>query len=273
MRYTYGMKWLKVGAVVLCAVVITALGIDAADTMSGSRTTLLGQLISTTDDGGCPAGMIAVPMSNTLTCVDVYEASPSESCPHQGINSSVQSQENINDASCQADSVAQVAPWRNITREQAMSACIRAGKRLLTAEEWYLVAAGTPDTGVCNTDSNSAQPTGNSSTCVSSVGIYDAIGNLWEWVSGDIIEGVYNTRSLPEEGYVTQVDSAGLPVLTSVQPSSLFYEDYFWFSETGGYGILRGGFYGSQSDAGLYATQAKTMPTGSGAGIGFRCGY
>lgn len=264
---------LKVGAVIFGAVVVTALGIDAADTMSGSRTTLLGQIISTSDQGGCPEGMVGVPMSNTLSCVDIYEASPSEECPHQTVSSAMQSQENVNDSACQANSAPGVLPWRNVTREQALSACIRAGKRLLTPEEWYLVAAGTPDNNFCNIDSSGVQSAGGLNSCVSSVGVYDAIGNLWEWVSGDVIEGSYGSRDLPQEGYVAQVDSAGLPLVTNSSPSNLFYDDYFWMSEDGSYGILRGGFYGSQSDAGIYATQAKTTPTGYGAGIGFRCGF
>lgn len=267
------MKWLKVGAVVFVSVAITALGIDAADTISGSRTTLLGQLISSSEVGACGEGMVAVPMVNGLSCVDMYEAAPAEECPHPMVVNMLQSKENTDDSGCKAISKAEQIPWRNVTREQAVSACLRAGKRLLTAKEWYTIAAGTPDTGVCNIDGSNARSTGENDDCRSSVGVYDAIGNVWEWVSDDVIEGQYEGRPLPQEGYVAQVDAAGMPVLTDTQPSGLFYEDYFWMNPAGGYGVLRGGFYGSQSDAGIYATQAKTAPTGYGAGIGFRCGY
>ena len=74
------MKWLKVGGVIVGALIITALGIDAADTLQGSRNTLLGQLASSGESGGCPAGMIKVSAATTFTCVDLYEAAPSNDC-------------------------------------------------------------------------------------------------------------------------------------------------------------------------------------------------
>lgn len=266
------MKWLKVGAVIFGALVITALGIDAADTLSGSRATLLGQVISHDQNGSCPSGMVPVPMATTYKCIDAYEVSSADGCPNQNPGNELETKANIDDQNCKASSKENADAWRNITREQALTACMRAGKRLPQSEEWYLATVGTPDNpSSCNTDSGGVQKTGSNASCVSAVGAYDTIGNLWEWTSDDVIGGMYKGRALPQEGYVAQVDATGVAVLTSADPSELFYKDYLWSAPDGAFGVLRGGFYGSKSDAGVYAVHAKTAPTTSGAAIGFRC--
>jgi len=266
------MRWLKGGAVVFVSVAITALGIDAADTLNGSKNTLFGQLVATeSSSDGCPEGMLAVPVAQTFTCVDIYEAAAGPDCPHENPNTEPETRANLADRQCQAISKAGVKPWRFIAREQAVTACLKAGKRLITAEEWYLIAAGTPDTEACNTSSVGPTNTDTHNECISAVGVKDTIGNVWEWTSDDVIEGQYEGRAIPDSGYVTQVDNAGFPVLTNESPSNLFFEDYFWSSSEGAFGVLRGGFYGSKSDAGVYSIHAKTLPTAAGTAIGFRC--
>jgi formylglycine-generating enzyme required for sulfatase activity len=116
-----------------------------------------------------------------------------------------------------------------------------------------------------------AHKTGKGEECVSAVGAEDTLGNVWEWVSDDVIEGKLGGRELPATGYVAQVDSEGIATLTSQEPSDLFSQDYFWSQLTGAFGMIRGGFYGSKSDAGVYAIHADTLPTTSGTAIGFRC--
>lgn len=265
------MKWLKVGAVIFAAVAITALGIDAADTLQGSRSTLLGQVISHSE-GVCPKGMVEAPMAQTFTCVDAYEASASSKCARTDPSNELETQENMNDTDCASDSKKGAQPWRFITREQANTACMRAGKRLPTAQEWHLASAGTPDSGAaCVTNKNTFLPTGSNESCVSAVGAYDTIGNVWEWVSDDVIEGMHDGRALPSSGYVAQVDAKGVAVLTSSEPSELFYKDYFWALPTGAFGMIRGGFYGSEDDAGVYSIHADTLPTTAGTAMGFRC--
>lgn len=265
------MRWLKVGAVIVVSVCITALGIDAADTLQGSRSTLLGQLIATESAGVCPEGMIEVPVAQTFTCIDRYEATAGKDCPHQNPSNAIQSMENINDPDCGATSVEEATPWRFITRDQAVTACLRSGKRLINSVEWYLIAGGTPDSGVCNTNSNGIKQTGSSPECVSAVGAYDTIGNVWEWTADDVINGQYRGREVPQEGYVAQVDAGGFPTVTNDNPVGVFFEDYFWTNPEGAYAVMRGGFYGSKSDAGLYSTHAATLPTASVGAIGFRC--
>ena len=266
------MKWLKVGAVIFGALIITALGIDAADTLSGSRSTLLGQLISFESSGLCPKGMIEVGMSETFTCVDMFEASASSECPHPSPINELETKENIDSQACKAESTSNVDAWRFITREQAQSSCIKAGKRLPKSNEWYLVSVGTPDdASKCNINTQDVAQTGAYPQCVSSVGVFDSIGNAWEWTSDDVFDGNFEGRALPASGYVAQVDSNGIATLTNPNPSGLFYKDYFWSAKSGAFGILRGGFFGSQSDAGVYTVHAETVPTAAGTAIGFRC--
>ena len=62
-----------------------------------------------------------------------------------------------------------------------------------------------------------------------------------------------------------------MATLTSQSPSQDFEQDYLWQSPEGIYGVLRGGFFGSGEDAGVYAVHAKTAPTVAAIAIGFRC--
>lgn len=262
---------LKIGAVIFGAVIITTLGIDAADTLSGSRMTLLGQLMAT-QEGVCPDGMQELATAGTFQCFDIYEASTGEDCDVAQPQNEVDALINSKDSTCEAVSEPGRSPWTFVNRELAQTACVRAGKRLPTNEEWQRIAVGTPD-GMqdCNINAESSGVTGGNPACVSAVGAYDVVGNVWEWTSDDVFDGVYNGRTLPDEGYVLQVDSGGVATVSSTSPDVLFGEDYFWSKKIGAYAMLRGGFYGSQEDAGVYATHAAMLPTVSGAAIGFRC--
>ena len=263
------MRSLKVFVVIVCAVSITALGIEAADTLTGSSTRLLGQLIS--NEATCPEGMIATPQLLSVGCIDQYEASPSATCPHKSPKNPIETSANTDDPSCAAISKAETVPWRFITRDQAATMCLRAGKRLPSNEEWYQLALGTPDTGVCNTTSDEVAETGSSVACKSAVGVYDAVGNVWEWTSEEAIHGMYNGRNLPKSGYVVEVDRAGIATLTSEDDASAYGDDYFWSRQEGVSGMIRGGFYRSLEDAGVFSTHADTAPSTATAGLGFRC--
>jgi formylglycine-generating enzyme required for sulfatase activity len=265
------MKFLKVVGVILGALVITTLGINAADVFNGNSGSILGQIMAT-EEGACPAGMVEVAVGQTFSCVDLYEASPGEDCSVVNPSNNSETQDNINNVDCLAVSAEGQVPWTHIAREQAQLMCMRAGKRLPTAAEWYIMAIGTPDTkDSCNTQGGGVAHTGSLTGCQSATGVYDTVGNVWEWVSDDVIEGSYNGRDLPEDGYVTQVASDGIATVSESSPSEQFADDYIWTNHSGAYGILRGGFYGSREDAGVYSVQAKTLPTAATVAIGFRC--
>jgi formylglycine-generating enzyme required for sulfatase activity len=80
-------------------------------------------------------------------------------------------------------------PSANITWFQAQEACANAGKRLPTSAEWQVGANGSPDPGPdngatdCNSASDSIALTGARTSCVSSRGAFDMVGNLAEWVA------------------------------------------------------------------------------------------
>jgi len=83
-----------------------------------------------------------------------------------------------------------VLPSGFVTWFQAQEACANSGKRLPSNAEWQAAVAGTPDPGPddgmtdCNTIATmSATPTGSRSKCVSSVGAFDMVGNMFEWVA------------------------------------------------------------------------------------------
>lgn len=265
------MRAIKIGVVVLGAMSITALGIDAADTLTGNSSTLLGQLIHS-DSSQCPEGMVFVQAGVTFHCADQYEASPATSCVSADPSNSKETLLNMSNTDCSAVSVAGKMPWRFITREQAQLACTRKNARLPSTKEWQLIAAGTPDEReACNIQSNDARLTGRDHNCLSAAGIYDAVGNVWEWTNDDVFDGTLEGRTIPEEGYVQQVDQGGVATETGDEPSELFGADYFWSEAAGVYALLRGGFYSSDEDAGVYTAHAATLPTTAGAAIGFRC--
>lgn len=267
------MKWGRTILVIFGALVITALGIDAADTMNGSEGTLLSQVISKSKNTGpCPKGMSVVDNIPSLTCVDMYEASAGEQCPETSPEQVVATQKNVETAVCNTESKKDSIPWRFVTRDQALQMCARSGKRIPTSDEWYALSLGMA--GVeqnCNVNENKVSETGTHMECKSPHGAYDLVGNVWEWVSDDVINGTYKANPVPASGYVSQVDAGGMAVVTSQDPQDLFGKDYFWSRTEGAYGIIRGGYYDSGTDAGVYTVHADTLPTSASAGIGFRC--
>lgn len=86
-------------------------------------------------------------------------------------------------------SIPGVKPSTCITGFQAKAACEIIGKRLPTNAEWVAAATGTPDTDSddgttdCNVFNLAPGPvnTGSRSACLSTVGAYDMIGNVFEW--------------------------------------------------------------------------------------------
>jgi hypothetical protein len=267
------MKWGRIILVIFGALSITALGIDAADTNTGSEGTLLSQVISKSKNTGpCPKGMSVVDNIPSLTCVDTFEASAGNACPEKSPEQVVATQKNLETSACSAESQPDTTPWRFVTRDQALQMCARSGKRIPTSEEWYALSLGMA--GVeqhCNINENRVSETGKHLECKSPHGAYDLVGNVWEWVSDDVINGTYKSSQVPESGYVAQVDASGMATLTSTDAQDLFGKDYFWSRTEGAYGIIRGGYYDSGTDAGVYTVHADTVPTTASIGIGFRC--
>jgi hypothetical protein len=266
--------WVRYGVIVVSVIILTSITVDATMSPSGFSQSALGILASrAVPEPTCPDGMAVLSSEGENLCVDQFEASPALECPMQSIHSVIDTRSNIDAVRCAPHSREGVLPWTFVTFHQASELCAKEGKRLPTAVEWYRFALGTPDRrDVCNTSSDGLVAGDTNDACVNAFGIYHAIGNAWEWVDGTVRDGTFDGRTLPESGYVVQADRSGMATLTHPDtPNQDLHEDYFWSESSGEYGILRGGFYGSGTDGGLYGVQAKTPLSLSSAAIGFRC--
>lgn len=247
--------------------VFSTIGIFAADTLRGVDRDF--GALSHDGGGGCPSGMIAYTVSGNSICVDMYEASPSTQCPYLIPQSALESERNAGVEGCYAASVPSKTPWSFISLPQAQRMCAGAGKRLPTSEEWYHIALGT-SVESCVIKATMPEVTGTAS-CVSGGGVFDAVGNVWEWVDETIVGNSFDGRILPDEGYVSSVDASGVAITSSREKNELYGADYIWSKSDGVFGMIRGGFYGSETDAGLYTINASVQTSFASQGVGFRC--
>lgn len=268
-KKTSGSLWWRNIIVVIVSIVVTAVGIKAAD-----------KLGNTGPVSPCPEGMVQVLLAKGNVCIDQFEASASSDCPNVNPITQQEVQENLDVNSCTPISVKANMPWRNISQNQASIACARAGKRLPTNEEWQAAALGTPDksSGWGESDCNVARnwsgqlgATGTGENCKSAIGAYDMVGNVWEWVMETATDGVVRGKTLPAQGYVKSVDDMGLPSETSVESDPQYYGDYLFMKNIGTKAVARGGYWGNQSQAGIYAVHIVSEPRAAEDGMGFRC--
>jgi formylglycine-generating enzyme required for sulfatase activity len=277
------LNFLKFVLVVTGAVFLSTLAINAADSWKNPENSMLaGALSSITKKAPCPEGMTYVGAPAGGYCIDVYENSASESCLYDDPKNQEETRSDIADVKCVPISAKGASPWRNISQNQAMQACAKAGKRLPTNEEWFFAALGTSDsssgwkTSDCNVNKNrdTFDPalTGSGENCVSPLGVYDMVGNVWEWVGETIKEGKFDGVAVPATGYVASADEKGIPSETSATSSDPNYNnDRFWVKKEGVSGMFRGGFWASGSDAGIYTVHSEMSPSFVGTAVGFRC--
>lgn len=151
-----------------------------------------------------------------------------------------------------AVSIAGVTPSRYITWFQSAAAARNSGKRLPTNQEWQVAAFGTPDGAPCIVSAGGAGVTGTAG-CVSDVGAFDMVGNLWEWVADWV------------------------PFSTACPGWGGFSDDYMCLSgasttATGPGALLRGGGWFNGTTAGVFAVNGSSYgPSDSLILIGFRC--
>ena len=103
-------------------------------------------------------------------------------------------------------------PWGNVTYEDARNACLDAGKRLCTADEWRAACGqnfpygSSFQSASCVSGTIESAVTGSKSTCRSESGVYDMSGNLREWVEGGILMGgAYTSTGADELSCTTAV--------------------------------------------------------------------
>ncbi len=263
------MRFVKTLVVLVVSVFLTTLALDATSTFENSKSlvSMAGETVFGTET--CPEGMVEI-LGSTL-CVDAYEVGVGENCPLTEPKSLADTALNLQKPACKPVSKEGVLPWRYVTHEQAKQLCAIVKKRLPTAKEWYEASLGTRDGEACNNSSNRVSKTGMYKECYSGSGTYDMIGNVWEYVSDTAQDGMYDGRALPIEGYVAAVDGAGVVTITQATATVAFASDYAWTVPNGAVVLLRGGFYSSGSDGGIYTLQAKAEPSFAGAAVGFRC--
>ncbi len=255
---------------VVATLVITTLSIDATDTLTGRGGTMLAGVFGAKDEALCPLGMMVVPTALTFTCVDMFEATASEGCTFQNPKNQFETEINSVEKDCEVVSSEVGLPWRFVSREQARVLCAKSGKRLPTAKEWYDFALGTSREG-CVIDGGDVVEGKEQLQCLSAHGVVGTVGNVWEWVSDDVVEGEFGTYILPDSGYIKEVSSSGMATKTSVEMGTSSSLGYFWSQKNGSFGVLRGGFYASKDDASVYTAHAHTEVSFVGGAVGFRC--
>ena len=145
------------------------------------------------DSGGlCPTGMVWVPAPGAF-CIDKYEASLVSNIPKAGGGTC---------PSACANPVAAVNPGINISsRDSAETYCSNVGKHLPTETEWMFAALGTPNPppALCNVGpGGSVSNTGARSSCRSILGVYDMIGNVFEWTNNPTVSTVWGGSYLTD---------------------------------------------------------------------------
>ena len=244
-------------------------------------------------DFDCPEGMAFIPKLGGF-CIDKYEASRSDATFCDNGNAWTGNCENHYGSSSTPASVADRIPWVSISQTSAATACAAAGKHLCSSAEWMAAAnlngqvydldntttsdACIVDSGLycpnhsgssgeaCNTGSN--KDTNAPSNCVSAEGVYDLIGNVWEWTSDEVD---VNADSIGG-GWNYPNDDVTPNLWGNTTPSSHYGNDGVYTSSTkDGRAVVRGGRWSVGGYAGLFCIDLSDAPGTSYSSIGFRC--
>ncbi len=261
-------RWLKSFYIGIGALVLSTVAINASDLARGVSGLLTGAVIEST--GPCGPGAVLERFGQYGLCVDQYEAATGPRCPYPNPKNELETIANLADASCVPQSAPGAPVWRYVTYTQAKQLCARAGKRLPTATEWYRFSLPLSVVESCVLTATEPALTG-SNACQTPSGIADVVGNVWEWMDDVVTDGQIAGRYVPQSGYVELVDDAGMVLKTSDAPVVAFGEDYAWTEQVGVRGILRGGFYQSGNDGGIFSQNLAVPLDFQATGVGFRC--
>lgn len=165
-----------------------------------------------------------------------------------------------------ACSVYNKQPSRDLSWFQALQACAAAGKHLCTMVEWQTAVAGTSNS-TCNTSSGKVNNTGMSS-CASSWGAEDMVGNLSEFVGTLLPAGVGGIKTDGEKHHPFPYNSSN-DVTVNVN-SRVELAPFNWKN-----GMLaaprQGGDRDDKLSAGKFGVDLSKSPVYHSNSTGFRC--
>lgn len=254
----------------------------------------------------CPEGMAYINKLNGF-CIDKYEAStpgcevvgdncgsyqsasycPAYCIPDEGVFGTTSGV----GTTAVAYSKVNVAPLVGVSQYQARQLCANAGKHLCTDEEWLAAAnlqgqvydlpvslsASPYDCVVdsseycshfilnyaCNTSYNKNGVSG----CYSSEGVYDMVGNVWEWTN----ETVDVTNPDGVAGWKYPNSTQGWQTTTGAETAIYGNDGTYFPLTTTGRAVLRGGYWYYGAYAGPFCAFLSLAPTYTYYYIGFRC--
>lgn len=211
---------------------------------------------------GPKPGMLQYPGANWM--IDIYIASDAGNTGmtiHTGINA--------------AASAYNATPWVSTTYFAQYKACMNAGKRLCTNEEWSMAAFGTPPgannnttcwTASANTGSN---PTGTLPNCISVLGCTDMTGNVWERVA---TWSMVTDVAADQSGWAYTNEAS---TWTGEAEGGEAYTPFGVNAGTDGHqgprALFRGGGWSNSVDAGGWAVYGGDSPRNVNTALGFRC--
>jgi formylglycine-generating enzyme required for sulfatase activity len=243
----------------------------------------------------CPEGMAYINKLNGF-CIDKYEASVwnADGSWNSTSNTSTWNGAAWTDSALSAGAYANSSegkyPWVYIDQTEARTACENypGGDKYLCTDEQWLAAADingsyfnldtiltdctVDETRDCDwADSpggGDACMTGSKTNCVSSEGVYDMTGNVWEWTN----ETVGYTNPCP--GGATSCYWNGTIFTTSGAAGTATYGNditYFSAGTNTGKAVRRGGTWNNGANAGPFCANLLNGPTNTSYSIGFRC--